>query len=365
MATNNQSQPEERKHTKSRIIGYDLARSLAVFGMVLVNFKVVMGASENGPDWLIWLTGLFEGRAAAMFVILAGVGISMLSRKGRVFQDAERIRQDRLSLLKRALFLFVVGLLYTPLWPADILHFYGVYIAIAAFMLSATDRRLWSWAIALSLGFLFLISIFDYEVGWDFSSLTYVDFWTVRGMIRHIFFNGFHPVIPWIVFLLIGMWLGRQDVKDSSIRRKFLWRSVVVAALAEALSYILVNWFPTEIGVLFGTDPMPPMPLYIAAAAGTAVAIIMICLELTLRYPDEPIFKPLVATGQLALTLYVAHVVIGMGSLEMIGRLENQTLVFATSSALVFTVLSILFSHFWRQRYPRGPLEWMMRKLTG
>jgi hypothetical protein len=32
---------------KARIIGYDIARSLAVIGMVFVNFNVVMNAGQN------------------------------------------------------------------------------------------------------------------------------------------------------------------------------------------------------------------------------------------------------------------------------------------------------------------------------
>jgi len=360
----NSSQGNETRKRKSRIIGYDVARSLAVFGMVIVNFKVVMGASENGPEWLVWLVGLFNGRAAATFVILAGVGISMFSRKGRIAQDRERIRQDRRTLFKRAVFLFVVGILYTPLWPADILHFYGVYIAIAALLLIASDRQLWLGAIGLSATFLLLVFIFDYEKGWDFSTLTYVDFWTFAGMLRHIFFNGFHPVIPWLAFVLIGIWLGRQEIKNTQVRRRILWASIFLATAAEILSKILVKLFPGGMGSIFGTEPMPPMPLYIVAGAGTAIAIITLCLELTFRHPKARIFPPLVATGQLALTLYVAHVVIGMGFLEIIGRLENQTLQFATISAAIFSGLAILFSYYWRKRFQRGPLEWVMRKVT-
>jgi uncharacterized membrane protein YeiB len=106
------------------------------------------------------------------------------------------------------------------------------------------------------------------------------------------------------------------------------------------------------------------VPLYIIAGTGTAIAIIMLCLELTFRYPKAQIFSPLVSTGQLALTLYVAHVVLGMGFLEMIGRLENQTLEFATLSAAIFTILAIIFSYYWRKRFQRGLLEWVMRKVT-
>jgi len=35
---------------KQRIIGIDVARALAVIGMIIVNFKVVFG--EEGLDWV-------------------------------------------------------------------------------------------------------------------------------------------------------------------------------------------------------------------------------------------------------------------------------------------------------------------------
>ena len=60
---------------KKRILGYDIARALAIIGMVIVNFKIVMGADEHGPHWLLSFASLFEGRAAATFVVLAGVHV--------------------------------------------------------------------------------------------------------------------------------------------------------------------------------------------------------------------------------------------------------------------------------------------------
>ena len=38
---------------------------------------------------------------------------------------------------------------------------------------------------------------------------------------------------------------------------------------------------------------------------------------LTQKYPDAKWTGPFIATGQLALTLYVAHLVIGRGMLEV------------------------------------------------
>lgn len=76
---------------KKRVIGYDLARALAVFGMVIVNFKIVMGAEKNGPEWLVDFVGLLDGRAAATFVVLAGAGLSLLCQKGRTLGDHDRL----------------------------------------------------------------------------------------------------------------------------------------------------------------------------------------------------------------------------------------------------------------------------------
>ena len=74
---------------------------------------------------------------------------------------------------------------------------------------------------------------------------------------------------------------------------------------------------------------MPPMPLYILAGAGAASAIIAASVSIGIRFGSSLWIRPLVATGQLALTLYVGHVLIGMGTIEAIDRLENQTLPFS------------------------------------
>jgi len=81
------------------------------------------------------------------------------------------------------------------------------------------------------------------------------------------------------------------------------------------------------------------------AAGATAVAVVGISVEIAKRAQGAAWLAPLVATGQLVLTPYVAHVVLGMGVLDAFGRLADQTLVFAVSCAVVFIVLAIVFRH--------------------
>ena len=67
---------------KQRVNGFDVARALAIFGMVVVNFKIAMNA-ETGNQLLMGFAGLFEGRASALFVILAGIGVTLMTNKTR------------------------------------------------------------------------------------------------------------------------------------------------------------------------------------------------------------------------------------------------------------------------------------------
>ena len=357
---------------KQRIIGYDLARALAVFGMVLVNFRIVMAADQKEPLWLTKSIGLIEGRASALFVILAGIGISLLSQKARNARDEAGLALDRATLLKRSAFLFVVGLLYTPVWPADILHFYGVYIALAAYLLFLPSRWLVTTAAVFVLAFPLLCLGLDYEKEWNWETLHYSGLWTASGMIRHLFFNGFHPVVPWLAFLLMGMVIGRLDLTDSTVRKRVFLFGVCITVFAGGTSWILVENFSGEgnlaykgfVEVIFGTDPMPPMPLYMLAATGVACLMISVAVAVGEHSSGALWLRPLVVTGQLSLTIYVAHVVIGLGFLEVIGRLENQSLEFAVGSAAVFCVSAMIFACFWRRRFERGPLEAVMRWIT-
>lgn len=356
---------------KKRIQGYDLARAFAIFGMVMVNFKIVMNAT-TGTNWIHTFANLLEGRAAAVFVILAGVGISLLTKKARESDDSLAVKNHRISLVKRSILLIIIGLAYSPIWPADILHFYGIYILIGTILLTSSNRVLWFSSILITLVFVILLGLVDYEIGWNWETLSYVDFWTIKGMFRHLFYNGFHPVFPWAAFLLIGMWLGRKKVFDKEVRAKILIISAVIWILTEIISVTLISFVSQninditmeEIISIFGTKPMPPMPQYIISASCSAIFFILVCIIIAERFGNTFWIKPLYQTGQLALTFYVAHVVLGMGFLEMIGKLEDQTVDFAIVSALIFNILCILFAFAWKSKYKTGPLEWVFRKIT-
>jgi uncharacterized membrane protein YeiB len=361
----------------TRIVGLDVARAVAIAGMVIVNFKVVMFASERGPDWLVSLAGLLDGRAAAAFVVLAGIGASLMTNRSRRDGDLDGLADARRTLLCRGLFLLIVGYLFVLIWPADILHYYAFYLGIGAFLLAASDRALWGWALLAAALFAGLYTFAGYWDQLDFRDLSYRGFWTPVGLTRNLLFNGWHPVMPWVSFYLVGMWLGRRDLRDPAVRWRIFGVAVMAAAVGEAIAafnpieFDVVTTGPSSLGLaagveaLWAAEPLPPGPVYLLAAGGTAVAVIMLCVSAGLRWPALLPVRWAAATGQLALTIYFAHVVLGMGILEEMGRLGAETLAFSLGTSGVFIAAAVSFAVLWRRRFRRGPVEALMRYLSG
>ncbi len=353
-----------------RLHGLDLARGLALLGMVIVNFELAMGSTESGPAWLARLTGSLQGRAAGTFVVLAGIGATLGSAGARrmvMGPEATLARKHaRWVLLRRGLFLFALGTLFLTIWPADILHFYGVYLSIGALLLFAPAWALISALFLAAISGLAFLALGNFGARWDWSTLTYAGLWTPSGFLRNLLFDGFHPVLPWVALYLFGMFMGRLPLEKASTRKTLLWIAGVAFVLIHAMSFWLApqgieseDW-----RALFATTSLPPTPAYLVAAISTAVLVICASFWLSARGPRS-LCSPLQAAGKLALTLYVAHVVVGMGTLGALGRFDNQSLGFSLLAAFVFFDLAAFGALLWLRRFQRGPLEAAMRKICG
>lgn len=360
-------------NTKKRIIGLDFARALAMFGMLLVNFMVITGAEGNGPPFLITFMSLFEGRASALFVILAGIGITLMTKSAVASNEKIKISNSRKTIWKRSLFLFILGLLlYVMEWTGDILHYYGVYLFVAALLIKVRKKLLLFLSIIILLIAQSLQLTFNTFEGWGGPTpfINYVDFWTIKGFLRNLFFNGYHPIFPWFSFFLIGMIIGRLDLHIKKIRERLLLLGITITILTELLSKGLTHFFIPYIGkeaatFLFNTGPILPNVLYILSATGSAIAILIICLNIAEKYRNNWFVTSIVQTGQLTLTHYVSHVFIGIGALILLNRMEHQSLLFVLLFATAFFIFSIFISVLWRKKFSRGPIEWIMRKLAG
>jgi len=344
----------------ARTPGFDVARAVAVLGMVLVNFRGKVHATESLWSPVVWALNRIEGKAAALFVVLAGVGISLRTRRARA-EGGDRMRAERRAQLERAGVLLALGLVDLHMWNWDILHFYGVYLVLAVPLLGLRDRWLWGCAALVLAG----SSVLQHTLEWTYRP----EFWTALGATRRLMFNGLHPVFPWMAFLVVGMALGRLDLRDAKMRRRVLVWGLVAWAGAEVIDALArQEQAANAMGLAktawwWRTWPRPPRPLFVISGLGMSAVMICACIQLTQGRGDRRWVITLMATGQLAFTLYVVHAIAILIPLQH-GLLSDQPVEVTVLYGLAFYAVAMAGAVWWRRRWPYGPIEGLVRQVT-
>ncbi|MCB9958782.1 MAG: DUF418 domain-containing protein [Rhodospirillaceae bacterium] len=349
-----------------RTRGYDLARAFAIIGMVFINFPIYLtSAADSAGSLLAWLSGIHYGRAAALFVTLAGAGVAMMAR------GAERGAVRR-TLLLRAGFLFVAGHLLIQVWRIDILHFYAVYLALAALLFVGLPRRALLLAIALVMAVTVAVVIVApeleaggvayYRLGEELTALE-----RLAGLLQNVLFSGIHPVFPWIAFLLAGLWIGSHDIRDAGTRRRLLATGAALALGAPLVSMaceylVMAGVLPQGLLAYLGVRHSPS-PFYVLGAIGTSMAMIAACQAAAMHWGESVIVRAMIHAGQLAFTIYVVHAIFGAVIPVSLGLSLSLPAVLAYSA--VFCLAVVTLAHLYRRHFRRGPVELLMRAVSG
>ena len=128
----------------TRLPGPDVVRAVALIGVVVMNYHGYLLLQQEGPratdainrffdPW----TGPLSTRFAATFVLVAGVGVTLLTR--RSIGDRDAVRRRRLTLVRRGLVLYGGGLLLDEIWEGTILPYYGVLFVLAAVLFTLSS----------------------------------------------------------------------------------------------------------------------------------------------------------------------------------------------------------------------------------
>jgi uncharacterized membrane protein YeiB len=358
---------------KQRIIGFDLARAYAIFGMFIVNFNFSFGSIMNPTDNFGRFLNIFTGNSTAIFIICAGMGVSLMTnRADYTVQEKAELKS---KILKRSWFLFALGLLLFNWWSGDILHFYGGYMHFAAYLLFVPKRFFLFGSIGTIIVFHLLLFIIPITTSWDFITYKYLDFWTPLGFLRNTFYNGWNSIFPWLSYFLIGMWLGRLNWQDKHIKRNIFIFGLAVFLLIQALRLMvrqqLFNAFWSD---YIMAEYFPPYFPFILVTMGFAFMVISICMFVGETFAKSKLVLALQKTGQMTLSHYVTHLTLGMIIMAKLtdkhytGFLEDEqpTLpIYIFVYSCVFYIMSILFSILWSKKFKNGPLETLMRKISG
>ncbi len=337
---------------RPRIRGVDLARALAIVGMLVVHF-----GPTGGTDLAGRLYALPHGRASILFVLIAGVGVSLLAAS-----RTTSVADARWKLAWRAALLLPLGLLLQDLdhRVLVILQTYGALFLIAILVLRLPDRVLLALAALLvALGpVVFLIGRMTAPDVFDRSSIAWSD--PLARIVVGVVASGPYPLPVWAAPFVLGMWIGRRDLRSARVRVALvtLGAAAAVAAppLASSLATVLgepgaaASWH-----TLLDAAPHSQMPPWLLASMGSAALVLGLSLVAADALPR--LTWPLVALGQLALTVYVGHL---LALHAWSGVLRSGDVSEAARNVLAFTAVAALAATLWRAVFRRGPLEGLL-----
>lgn len=380
--------PERRR--KRRLVGIDVARGIAVIGMFTAHFNPFMLEPDH------WLQRLVSGRSAALFALLAGVSVALLSG-GNTPRSGAAMRATRAHLATRAVLLFALGLALSELGTTvkEILTVYGVLFLLAIPLLRLRPAVLAGSAALLGVAgplasfALRSTVITDYRIG---ITPSFDNFTSAHGLLeaaRGLLLTGPYPVLTWLPFLLAGMAIGRLDLHATATRVRLAASGAVLAAASYAASLLLMGPLggyrriiahlpdvttpeqvdlaarstaglvpTTDPGFLLTTAGHSGAPLEIWATSGLAMLIIGVALIVADRV--GVLLLPLSSIGALALTSYAGHIVV-IYLLGLDGMIQLLTL-YLYLPLLVLIGVTMLVTTVWRQLLGRGPLEWVLHK---
>lgn len=345
-----------RGRTARRMVGIDVARALAIIGMLAVNVgptRPAAAAMESG-DFFWWLYELPTGRASILFMVLAGVGMSLLTRRARITGAPMPLA----TILWRAVLLIVLalGLQMMDHQVNVILASYGVLFLCAIPLLRAPTGILALIAGAGTLVFPMLWISMQLMTGTTFRYVSPAFTDPPQTMVHSIVLTGSYPVLIWSVPFITGMILGRLDLSAHVVQRDLVFFGLAAAVIGLGTATALLQLFG-PVGSEAGWDQLrtaqghSEMPLWLLSSIGIAAVILGVCL-LTQHYLKRWV-PALVSAGRLAFTVYLTHLII----LALVIRPAPENLAQGYLVTIGLSATLVLAAHGWWVRFGTGPAE--------
>ena len=352
---------------------------------------------ERDPDGtLSFGQALAGGRSAALFAVLAGVSLALMTGRRLPVRGRERMARS-LGIVVRALLIAGVGLFLGGLGSglAIILTYYGLLFLLGLPFVGLRAPALLGLAGAWVVVGPLLSQWLRPDLPPRGFASPYFDQLDEPGrLLSELTFTGYYPVVPWLVYLLVGMAIGRMDL---TARRVQLWLAgggAVIAVVATVVSHYLTSrpsvaralvastadeWTArtgpdliNEISSgMFGNTPTggpwewllvvaphSTTPFDLAQTLGSAMLVIGLCLFLvgSLDASGVRTMAIVFGAGTMTLSLYTLHVIM---------RTE-YVLPEETPSSFPYHVIALLgIGALYVYGGRRGPLEWVVAALSG
>jgi uncharacterized membrane protein YeiB len=335
----------------SRLAGVDLARGLAVLGMLAAHLIATDDFSVTDPS--SWI-GVVNGRSSILFAVLAGVSIALTTGGPHPVAGAP-LGEARRRLALRALVLWGLGILLiatgVPIYV--ILPAYAILFLVAIPLVQLRMEVLFGIAAVLLLFMPFA------QAG-----LELLPFWhTPVGESVALVIGWAYPFPLWSGFIVLGLAIGRLDLRRPLIAALLLLVGAGVALVAYGVGAGLAPRStlgePTDYaGIVASTLPHSGGAPEVLGGAGFAAAVLGASLLVCRSALVRAVLLPLRATGSMPLTAYTAQVLIWAGwAFVALGETGDLLGFRALEPFWPLTLVVVIACTLWALMIGRGPLE--------
>jgi uncharacterized membrane protein YeiB len=345
-----------RLNGPQRIAGIDLARGLAVIGMIAAHLLWIDDFDFGAPS--TWLA-VVDGRSSILFATLAGVSIGLVTGGRRPLTGPDlRLARERLAV--RAALLWVIGLLLiaTGVPVYVILPAYAVLFLLALPFLTLPARSLFLLAGALAIVMPFLQAMWDALPFWS----------TELGQLVSVAVGWHYPFPVWLAFVIAGLAVARAGIRRTGVQLAVLGGGTALAVVGYALD-ALSGVGPAAASLSFWhaawtADPHSSGVLEVIGSGGFALAVIGLCL-LACRTVLVWAVLPLRAVGAMPLTAYTAQLLIwAVAATVLLGDTRDLRGFRDLEPFWPMTLGLLVGCTAWALLVGRGPLEWVVDRLA-
>ncbi|GAA3066299.1 heparan-alpha-glucosaminide N-acetyltransferase domain-containing protein [Pseudonocardia yunnanensis] len=319
----------------TRIAGVDLARGLALLGMMAAH---VFDADEPSS-----VTTAAADWSVTTFALVAGVSLALMLGGKRARRERAAVRA---GIAVHAVLVAVIGLALGSTGRADIvLPCFAVLFLLAIPLLGLRPWMLTRIAAVLLLVAppMITATLADAAVPRPVENPTFATLVTdPSGLVIGVFLTGFYPVLAYLAYICAGLAIGRLDLTSVQVAYRLLLGGLATVAM----------------GMLWLMLPLPHQQSWMVLihdvhALGAAIAVVGASLLVVHVPVMARLLWPIRTAGAMPLTLYSAHVLVLVP-----GVLEHEPVVLFLS----LVAGGLLFEVVWRAlaRQQQGPLEWLV-----
>lgn len=346
-----------------RIAGIDLAYAISVFGVIFFSLSVGLTSCESTLSVVSY--DLISDTFAALFLFLNGIMASLMMHCG-----ISSRRKAKTCLIHKGILFIILGLAASILWPTQILVTIGLLLLISPLLTQVTGsilRALYVVTITASI-LLFSFGATDGAtvVGPFSLSSAFISHYADYTLV-----SGYYSLLPWAVFFLSGVLFGRLDFLNPKIRRSsgfFSWIVIGAGSIVQILGgalFISKSHSKSDLVFPFFYSPEFNIISFILIATGLSILTLNLCVKMgETKRRSEPRFF-LQKMGSIKHFLYISHIVYGLVFILIFGQNQVDTIGQELCLIAFFIGVSIVFTWLWKKQFTLGPIEWVLKILSG